>query len=94
MSNWKLSPPANLQIFFTQVTFFARGDWLPKIEMLEFFGLLDEEEAETIDSQTLMTKFLCLVAVLFAAFAALIVGLLLCLRDQSFCKPIIDLMED
>jgi hypothetical protein len=29
-STWKLSPPSNLQMFFEQATFFARGDWIPK----------------------------------------------------------------
>jgi hypothetical protein len=42
--NWHLSPPANLQIFFEQATFFSQGEWLPKEQVLRKFGFLKAEE--------------------------------------------------
>jgi hypothetical protein len=39
-----LSPPANLQIFFEQATFFSQGEWLPKEQVLRKFGFLKTEE--------------------------------------------------
>lgn len=43
-STWALSPPSNLELFFKQATFFARGDWIPKKQILKWLGQGGDEE--------------------------------------------------
>ena len=36
---WKVSLPANLDKFFQKASFFARGDWIPKKQIMGLFNL-------------------------------------------------------
>ena len=36
---WKVSLPANLENFFKKASFFARGDWIPKKQIMGLFNL-------------------------------------------------------
>ena len=36
---WKVSLPANLDKFFKKASFFARGDWIPKKQIMGLFNL-------------------------------------------------------
>jgi len=58
----KISPPENLERFFEQVSFFARGDWIPKAQIVNALHI-HVLNVHRGDKQGLQVRFLILVSV-------------------------------
>ena len=77
---WRVSLPANLQQFFEKASFFARGDWIPKKQIMGLFNL---NSKETGNEQGLQTRFLILILVVIAVLTLLILAMIYACRRYS-----------
>lgn len=88
-NDWKLSPPANQKVFFSQVQFFARGDWIPKKKIMSMLHL----ETSSEDKQAEQTKFLLLVCAVGALFVILATVGIYLLRKSPHWMTLINEIE-
>lgn len=88
-NDWKLSPPANQKVFFSQVQFFARGDWIPKEMIMKKLGL--NPDSENLQAQ--QTKFLILICAVGGLFLILATVSLILLKRSSHWQKLIDEIE-
>jgi len=64
---WRMSLPANLEMFISNAAFFARGDFIPKERILARLSLANEED----DEQTKQSKFFIAIGIIIGSLAAL-----------------------
>lgn len=72
--SWVVSTPSNFETFIGLTSYFARGEFLPKKQILDSFRMINQDD----DPQARMTKFYFWIAIILSillAFAGILVWL-------------------
>lgn len=81
--DWKLSPPSNLEVFFKQAAFFARGEWLPKDQIMTAVRFKGEDQE---DEQIRQMRFLIIITLVVSIAGVLLMSLLFVFKKFYACR--------
>lgn len=84
--DWKISPPSNLQVFFSQGKYFARGEWIPKEAIMEWAHI--KQPGEEGNPQVQQTMFLLLVIAVCGLLAVIILSVLMFMKKCTYCRTL------